>query len=202
MKVSDDPEMVELQPDQRYFETIYTVAPLVVVGTRESDGSADLAPKHMAFPIGWGDHFGFVCTPEHSTYRNAERTGEFSVSYAAPDQMLEVSFSAGPRDSSGDKPSLQEVDTVEASEVDAPAVDGSYAVLECELDRTVDGFGRASLVAGEIVGKYVHEDAYRSDDVEAPELLERAPALAYLYPDRVASVSETEAFPFPEGFER
>lgn len=202
MSLSDDPDVVTLQPDQPFFETVYTPAPLVIVGTREPDGSADLAPKHMAIPLGWGDHFGFVCTPEHATYRNAERTGAFTVSYPRPENVLEATLAAAPREADGSKPSLEAIETVAADVVDAPAVADAYAVLECELDRTIDGFGRAELVVGEAVAKHVHTDAYRSDDVEPETLLERAPVMAYLYPDRFASVSETQAFPFPDGFQR
>jgi flavin reductase (DIM6/NTAB) family NADH-FMN oxidoreductase RutF len=174
----------------------------VIVGTREKDGSENLAPKHMAMPLGWSDHFGFVCTPEHGTYRNVERTGVFTVSYPRPEDVLEASLAAAPRNTEGEKPSLTEIETVDADTVDAPAVDGAYGVLECELDRIVEGFDGAGLIAGEVVAKYVHTDAYRSDDVEPEELLQRAPVLAHLYPDRFTEVSETRAFPFPEGFER
>jgi flavin reductase (DIM6/NTAB) family NADH-FMN oxidoreductase RutF len=202
MTLTDDPDFRTLRPDQPFFETLYTVAPLVIIGTREADGTADLAPKHMAIPLGWSDHFGFVCTPAHGTYRNVERTGEFTVSYPRPDAVLEASLAAAPRDNEGSKPSLAEIETVEADAVDAPVVADAYGVLECELDRIVDGFGEAGLVAGKAVGKHVHEDAYRTDDTEPETLLERAPVLAHLYPDRFAEVSETQAFPFPEGFER
>jgi flavin reductase (DIM6/NTAB) family NADH-FMN oxidoreductase RutF len=202
MTLTDDPDLVALQPDQSFFETLYTVSPLVIVGTREADGTADLAPKHMAMPIGWSDHFGFVCTPEHGTYRNVERTGVFTVSYPRPGDVLEASLAAAPRDSEGSKPSLTGIETVEADAVDAPAIVDAYGVLECELDRIVEGFGEAGLVTGDIVGKHVHTDAYRSDDAEPEALLRRAPLLAHLYPDRFAEVSEARAFPFPEGFER
>jgi hypothetical protein len=94
---SDSEDFVTLQPDQPWFEAVYVPAPLVIVGTKEPDGSDDLAPKHMAFPLGWSDYFGFVCTPEHSTYRNAERTGVFTVSYPRPKNVLEASLAAAPR---------------------------------------------------------------------------------------------------------
>lgn len=202
MALSDDPDLVTLRPGQPFFETVYTASPLVIVGTRASDGTDDLAPKHMAFPLGWADYFGFVCTPAHSTYGNVERTGAFTVSYPRPGNVLEASLAAGPRDEEGEKPTLEGVETVEADAIDAPAVADAYAVLECELDRMVEGFGENGLVAGEIVAKYVHTDAYRSTDAEAETLLERAPVLTYLYPDRFASVSETQAFPFHQGFQR
>lgn len=202
MTVSEDDDMVTLQPDQPFFESFYTAAPLVIVGTREPDGSGDLAPKHMATPLGWTGYFGFVCTPEHSTYRNAERTGAFTVSYPRPENILEATLAAAPRDEEGDKPSLKDIETAEGDTVDAPVVADAYAVLECELDRMVEGFDGAGMVVGEAVKKHVHTDAYRSDDTEASELLRRAPSLVYLYPDRFAEVSETESFPFPEGFHR
>jgi flavin reductase (DIM6/NTAB) family NADH-FMN oxidoreductase RutF len=202
MALSDDSSLVTLQPDQPFFETVYTASPLVVVGTREADGSEDLAPKHMAIPLGWSDYFGFVCTPDHATYRNVERTGEFTVSYLRPENVLDATLTAGPRDTEGTKPSLEVVETVDADTVDAPVVADPYAVLECELDRIVDGFGENGLIAGRVVSKHVHTDAYRADDTEPESLLEEAPVLAYLYPDRFAAVSETQAFPFPEGFTR
>lgn len=202
MTVSDDPDFVTLQPDQPWFETVYAPAPLVIVGTREPDGSDDLAPKHMAYPLGWSDYYAFVCTPEHSTYRNAERTGVFTVSYPRPGNVLEATLAAAPRDEEGDKPSLSGVETTTAESFDVPTVADSYAVLECELEKTVDGFGKASLVAGEVVAKHVHTDAYRSDDTEPEELFRRAPSLVYFYPDRFAEVNETQAFPFPKGFEK
>ena len=37
--------------DQPIWERFYTVAPLVLVGTLEPDGSHDLAPKHMAMQL-------------------------------------------------------------------------------------------------------------------------------------------------------
>lgn len=201
MTLSNDPDLITLQPDQPFFETLYTAAPLVIVGTCEEDGSENLAPKHMAIPLGWSDQFGFVCTPEHGTYRNVERTGVFTVSYPRPESILDASLAATPRDSEGSKPSLTNVETVDADTVDAPAVAGAYGVLECEFERIV-AFDDGELITGSVVEKHVHTDAYRGDDSEPETLLEQAPVLAHLYPDRFAAVSESQAFPFPEGFER
>ena len=52
------------------------------------DGGNDLAPKHAAFPLGWGSFFGFVCTPRHSTYHNVRREGIFTVSYPRPTRVV------------------------------------------------------------------------------------------------------------------
>ena len=75
------PEHVRSLPlDEPVWERFFTVFPLVLVGTREEDGGHDLAPKHLAMPLSWGNWFGFVCTPRHRTYQNAVRTGAFTVS--------------------------------------------------------------------------------------------------------------------------
>ncbi len=50
-----------------------TVAPLVLVGTKERHGW-DFAPKHLAMPLGWEGFYCFAFTPWHATYRQREGT--------------------------------------------------------------------------------------------------------------------------------
>lgn len=38
------------EPGPSLWSRVFSVAPLVVVGTREAEGSYDLAPKHLALP--------------------------------------------------------------------------------------------------------------------------------------------------------
>lgn len=83
--MSRSPErLLTLEPSAHLWERVFMVAPLVLVGTRDEDGSWDLAPKHMAMPMGWGARCGFICTTRHATYRNAVREGAFTVSYPKP----------------------------------------------------------------------------------------------------------------------
>ena len=70
--------------------------PLVIVGTVEPDGGPDLAPKHMAGPVSWDNLFGFICCDRHATYRNAVRTGAFTVSCPTPDQIVATSLTSAP----------------------------------------------------------------------------------------------------------
>ena len=42
--------LVTLGQDWPVWDRVFTVNPLVLIGTRERDGEYDLAPKHMAFP--------------------------------------------------------------------------------------------------------------------------------------------------------
>lgn len=199
---SDDGAMLPLDPRYPVWERVFTVSPLVVVGTRE-DGRPNLAPKHMATPLGWEGYFGFVCTPAHSTYHNARERGCFTVSFPGVDQLLVTTLTATPRcEGQEPKPVLRALPTEEARQVDAPVLRDAHLVLECELERVVDGFGEASLVVGWTVAARAHRDALRSSDVDDEEVLDRSPLLAFLSPERFAEVSVSHLFPLPEGFER
>jgi hypothetical protein len=63
--------VVTLETELPIWERFFTVAPLVLIGTREAGESYDLAPKHMAFPISWITIS--ICTPRHRTYQNIRR---------------------------------------------------------------------------------------------------------------------------------
>jgi flavin reductase (DIM6/NTAB) family NADH-FMN oxidoreductase RutF len=184
------------------WEQVYMVAPLVIVGTRELDGSHDLAPKHMAAPLSWQDHYGFVCTPSHATYVNARREGSFTVSFPRPDQILLTSLAAAPRCDDENKPALAAVPTVSATKVDGVLVKNAYLHLECELDRVIDGFGVNSLIVGRVVAAAAAEDSIRDADLDAHEMIAHSPLLAYLHPGRFAKIAETQAFPYHVGFRR
>ncbi|MEE4173123.1 MAG: flavin reductase [Xanthomonadales bacterium] len=193
---------VELDPGQPIWEQFYWVAPLVLVGTLEADGGHDLAPKHMALPMGWENYYGFVCTPRHGTYHNARRTGAFTVSFPWPDQILQTSLAAAPRFEAGEKPSLGALPVTPAKAVDGVLVEGAYLQLECRLHRIYDDFGVNSLVTGEVVRAVLDARAERLADGDDAQLLYRNPLLAYLHPGRFAVLRETQAFPFPAGMKK
>jgi flavin reductase (DIM6/NTAB) family NADH-FMN oxidoreductase RutF len=199
-----DPTYANLESldlEQRIWERIFTVAPLVLVGTTDADGSSNLAPKHMAFPLGWDNYFGFVCSPSHATYTNIARTGEFTVSYPRPADVVSTSLAASPRCEDA-KPILGALETFPAKQVDGVFVANSYCYLECRHFETYDGFGDNSLIAGRIVAAHVDRSALRSSDRDDADLLMHAPQLAYLYPGRFAVIDKTQAFPFPSGMRR
>lgn len=194
-------EWAELDPVQPIWERFFLVSPLVVVGTKEGEGF-DLAPKHMAFPLGWENFFGFVCTPRHATYHNAREHGAFTVSYPHPEQLVVTSLTAQRRDPAGEVPALDILPTEPARSVDGVLLRDAYVQLECELERVVDGFGPNSLVAGRIVAARVRSDALRTSESGDTERVRNAPLLAYLHPGRFARISESRAFPFPADFSR
>lgn len=193
---------VELSMERPIWSNFFTVAPLTLVGTIEEDGSHDIAPKHMAMPLGWNNFFCFACSPNHATQRNAQRTGEFTVSFPRPGQVVEASLAAGPRSEEGDKPSLAAIETFPASEVEGILVEDAYLWLECRLDKVIEGYGDNSLIIGEIVAASVAEACLRKSDGDDADLLASEPLLAYLSPGRFARVSDTYSFPFHVDFKR
>jgi flavin reductase (DIM6/NTAB) family NADH-FMN oxidoreductase RutF len=178
------------------WERAFSIAPLVIVGTREGD-AYDFAPKHMAMPLGWEGFYCFVCSPRHATYRNVRAHPQFTVSVPRPEQVLESSFAAGARFAGAEKPALAAIPTERARLVDVPIVAGCAVALECELERIVDGFGPNSLIVGRVVAAAAARDALRGTEVDDADLVHRLGLLAYLAPGRFAVVRESFAFPYP-----
>ncbi len=194
-------KLVELDVHERIWRNFFTVAPLVLIGTKEGD-EYNMAPKHMATPLGQDNYFGFVCTPRHSTYRNIRENKVFTVSFPRPDQVVLTSLAATAR---GDecrlsKPVLEKLPLLAARKVDARWLRDAYLMLECELDRIVDGFGEYSLIAGRIVRAVVDEDYLRSSEKDEQRLVYENPLLAFLAYGRFAEIRESVAFPYPKKF--
>ncbi|MDX1577495.1 MAG: flavin reductase [Gemmatimonadota bacterium] len=195
-------ELVPLDVDAGLWDRVYRVAPLVLIGTREGE-AYDLAPKHLALPLSWEDHYGFVCSPRHATYHNVKRTGEFTVSYPRPSQVVLASLAAAPREGwESDKPVVRDLPTMPGTRVDAPLLVDAYFQLECELDRIVDDFGPNSLIAGRVVAAHATRRALIVSDRDPDEQLARSPLLAYVDPGRFARIESARAFPFPAGFKK
>lgn len=195
-------EVIELDASRPVWDRCFMVAPLVLIGTRDEDGSLDLAPKHMAFPLGWKNYFGFVCSPKHHTCANIERDGAFTVSYPKPSQVLYASLAASPRYADGPKTVLQSFSTFPAKKIDGEFIEDAYLFLECKHYKTIDGFGDNCLITGEVVAAYAHPDYVRSSEFDDQELIHDAPLFAYLPPGRFASITRSNAFPFPADMKR
>ena len=190
-------ELVEIATDHPVWDRFFTVAPLVLIGTRDADGAIDLAPKHMVTPMGWQNYFGFVCTPAHATCQNIERSGEFTVSYPKPDQVLFSSLAASPRQASNEKPVIDYFTTFPASVVDGEFIDAAYLYFECRHFKTIHGFGDNCLITGEIVAARAEPDFLRSSEIDDQELIRKAPLFAYLAPGRFSAIETSNGFPFP-----
>lgn len=193
---------VNLDLNQEIWDRFFYVAPLILIGTRSENGSYNLAPKHMAMPLGWSKYFGFICTPKHLTYKNIYRERTFTVSFPRPDQIVSISLAASPRCEDNSKPSLAVLPTFPASKIDGVFLKNAYLFLECQLDRIVDGFDENSLIAGKIIAARVQESVLRQEDRDDSDLLLESPLLAYLSPGRYAEIDRSYSFPFHQGFKR
>jgi hypothetical protein len=58
------------------------------------------------------------------------------------------------------------------------------------------------LIIGRIVAAHVHEDSLRSEDRDDQDLIHTAPLLAYLHPNRFATIDTTRSFPLPAGMKK
>ncbi|HAC62869.1 MAG TPA: hypothetical protein DCF68_04865 [Cyanothece sp. UBA12306] len=194
--------LINLDLNQCLWDRFFCVSPLVIIGTKEVDGGYDLAPKHLAMPLGWENYFGFICTPRHHTYQNIQREGVFTVSFPQPDQILLASLAATPRCDNETKPALAALPTLKASVIDGVLLQQGYLFFECQLDRIIDGFGENSLIVGQIIAAQVLESALRRSDRDDQDILLEVPLLVYLNPGRYTIVEQNFSFPFPTGFKR
>jgi flavin reductase (DIM6/NTAB) family NADH-FMN oxidoreductase RutF len=202
MPANDADSLVPLATDRPIWDRFFAVFPLVIVGSKEEGGRCNLAPKHMAMPLGWENHYCFVCSPAHATYHNIRRHGAFTVSYPRPTEVLLASLAAAPRCEDSSKPSLLVLPTFPARQVDGVLVKGCYLFLECRLHTILDGFGANSLIIGNVVAAAAREVALRAEERDEGEQIFQSPLLAYVSPGRLAEIRQTTAFPFPEGFSR
>jgi len=190
--------VVELDPGTPLWERVHIVAPLVLVGTVEPDGRYDLAPKHMAMPLGWQNYFGFVCTPRHSTYTNVRRERGFTVNFPTAEQVVQASLTATPRCADGSKPAASVLPVTPATRVAGPLVTGAYLQLECELDRIVEGFGENGLVVGRVLAARADPAALIDAERDPNDTLAAAAPIAYLHPGRFVAIRDALSFPYPE----
>jgi flavin reductase (DIM6/NTAB) family NADH-FMN oxidoreductase RutF len=202
MSSTNYPDLVSLDPSQPIWQHFFTVAPLIVVGTKEATVGYDLAPKHMAMPLGWDNYFTFVCTPRHRTYQNIQREKAFTISFPDPDQVVLTSLTATPRCDEQHKTILDVLPTFSASVVDGVFLKTSYLFLECQLERIIDGFGDNSLIIGRIIAAAVEQEAFRASGQDNQDLIYHKPLLAYIAPNRYTKIEQSFSFPFPVGFQQ
>ena len=194
--------MQELDTTAPIWDKFYTVAPLVVIGTRGDNGEPDLAPKHMAGPVSWDNYFAFVCAPTHKTLINVLKRQTFAVSYPRPDQVLLASLAASPCAAEVPKSEvLTHLPLVNSGSHGDPLLQEASLHLECRLYSHLE-IGPNMLVIGQVVAGAVHTDSLRCSDEDGQDRIHRAPLLAYLSPGRYAAIHESQAFPFPRGYQR
>ena len=196
-------DFISLDVKESIWEHFYTVAPLVVIGTKEDHGF-DLAPKHMVTPLGFSDYFGFVCTPRHNTYHNIKKSHRFSVSFVKPDQILLSSLAAMPRCAVQDFPKeiTNQIPTVMSEDGGAIFLRDSYVMLDCSIYKIIDGFDDYSMITGKINKAQVHKHYKIISDEGHQKQIYDHPLLAYIAQGRFANIKETMSYPYPKDFQR
>lgn len=195
-------QIVNIALDSAFWDRFFLPFPLVVIGSKEGD-TYDLAPKHMAIPLSWSTHFGFVCTSNHTTYHNIAKHKCFTVSYPKPEQLVETSLTASPRTKDDcTKTILNHIETIPAVKIDGVFIKDSWLMLECELHKVYDDFGINSLIAGNIIYARINEEYLLETDKNEQIQLYENPLLSYIHPGRYAFIKETSAFPFPKNFKK
>jgi flavin reductase (DIM6/NTAB) family NADH-FMN oxidoreductase RutF len=202
MNPDDTDTLIPLPIDRPIWDRFFCVFSLIIVGSKEADGRYNLAPKHLAMPLGWENHYCFVCSPQHTTYHNIRRHRAFTVSFPRPTEVLLASLAAAPRCEDLSKPTLLVLPTFPARQVDGVGVQGCAVFLECALHSILDGFGPNSLIIGNVVAAAAQEHALRDADRDESDHIFQFPLLAYLNPGRIAEIRQSMAFPFPKGFSR
>jgi len=184
------------------WERVFMVAPLVLIGTNDAQGQPNLAPKHMAGPASWDNFFGFVCARSHTTWKNANRSGTFAVSYPRPEQVLQTALAASPCQAESPKAEILNRLALKPAPLHGdPFLEDALLHLECELHQQVEIGGNVLLI-GKVVSAAVHPQALRHSDADEHEQIHHCPLLAYLPPGRYAVIDESQAFPFPRNYQR
>lgn len=194
-------ELVSLDLERPIWDRFFTVAPLIIVGSREGS-SYNFAPKHMVTPLGWENRIGFVCTPLHHTHQNIVREGVFTITYPRPSDIITASLSASPRCDDNSQPGLDSLPTVPSDTIDGRYIADGLLYFGCRLERIIDGFGSNELIVGSIVEALANPDALRVSDIDDQERVHATPLLAYISPGYYAHVDRIAAFPFAEGTHR
>lgn len=197
-------KMVSINLDEELWNHFYTVHSLIIIGSKEKDGSYNFAPKHMAMPLGFGPYFGFMGTPRKSTYQNIAREKVFTVSYPQPNQVVLTSLAASRREEDNTKPIIENIPAVDARKIEGKFLKDAYLQLECELHEITGQFGEWEIIVGKIVAAHVHKKALKKagDASKGGQKIFDHPLLAYLHPDRFGIIKQSNAFPLPKHFKR
>ena len=190
--------LLSLELEQPIWDRFFTVAALVVIGTRNTDGSYDLFGTHQGYPLEPANLFAFLASPLETAVANALRERAFSVSFPRPQQVVEASIAAAAATDKGPHPLAAEIQTFPAQRIDAPLLSKAQLFLECQVDRVVEDLDDRVLVIGSLVAAHLDPDCRRLSDRDDADLLRRNPLLAFVAPGRVTAIAQTDAFPAVE----
>jgi len=142
--------------------TSLLVRPVVVITTVSDDGRVNAAPFSFNTPISFSPPlYGFASSPDHDTWVNVKKNGEFVVNIAGKDlgavmHILETDFPYGVNEL--EKAGLTEV---RAKSVKPPRVKEAIAWMECKLE-TYYAIGDHILIVGRVLEAEVKDGFWRN----------------------------------------
>jgi len=194
---------VAFDPSRSVSSQYAHVSPVILVTTVNADGSLNVAPKTQNMLVGKeGRIFMFVCTPNHHTYQNIERTGEFVVNYPTPELVENVAASASVFEDGADEVADSGLTATPSLKVKPPRIKECPVHLECELAE-IREYGPYGFVVGKVVAASGNEEivlAANMDTAEFSKRLAQNPLLAYVYPNHFTSVNECRKFVYPKNY--
>ena len=164
-------DLVTLGQDWPVWDRVFTVNPLVLIGTRERERWIRPRPQAHGVPHGLGELLRVRLHPAPRDLPQRQARGRLH-------RQLSEADAGRPREPGGItqrerrfQASLYALPTFPASEVDGVFIQDAYLFLECVLDRIVDDFGENSLIAGRVVAAHVSEDYLRASERDDNDLI-------------------------------
>lgn len=145
--------------DKSKFHTML-VRPVIIVTTISDDGKANAAPFSFNSPISFSPPImGFSSYPQHDTWTNIQKNGEFVVNVAGKKlgeymHILEQKFPYGVNE-------LEEagLSSSPSKEVKPPRIDDALGWMECKTVSSEE-LGDHVWIAGEVLEAEVRDDYY------------------------------------------
>ncbi len=121
--------------------------PVLMVATYNEDGSVNIMNLHEAMRTNAGD-LALCIGPRSKTHENVEKRGALTIALVNQDMMAEVDYLGSVTGfSTPDKFKRSGLKAVKSAFVDAPIIEGSPVVIECELVEIVNGTGFTTVLA-------------------------------------------------------
>ena len=149
---------MELKPSQF---TKLLVRPVVVITTISDDGKVNAAPFSFNTPVSFDPPlYAFASDPEHDTWINVKKTGEFVANVVGKDMgelmhILETDYPYGVNEL--EKAGLTEMPS---KKVKPPRVKEALGWIECEVEKTFE-VGDHMLIVGRVLCVEVKDEFYK-----------------------------------------
>lgn len=121
--------------------------PVLMVATYNGDGTVNVMNLHEAMRTNAGD-LALCIGPRSKTHENVEKRKAFTVALVDQSMMVEIDYLGSVTGYTvHDKFRTSGLTAVKSKNVDAPIIEGSRVVIECELVEIVNGTNFTTVLA-------------------------------------------------------